>query len=685
MRRGISDVIIIVLLVAIAIMASIGIYFWVGGQATKQPTPTPPNPIVAIPLDVNNGTVLIINTGSTALAAAGLNTSDGGAVTCDSATIEPSQQVLCRVPPKSGSTTIFGANIGSVTVVFPAANLSIVSFATAGFSSSSTTTTSESEFSEGTFSNSTTGSDEVRLDRDWLSFNVSRKAIASSASFPFWPVVVVKSGTKHMMWLDVVGDVDLFYSNASAVTWADELNVTAPDGSQHNDYGDLAVSSGVNHFIWTVAANKVMYTNSSTGYEANITLATGAADTIIGNVTIFVDTSNIAHLGWSNNATIHYANNSTGYVNTTIRDSGNVTFHPVVVVSSGGVVHILWTERFGSSSRVMYTNSSNYSLATQLTPSASDCSMGHHGTAIDSSNVLHMAHLCKDTAAPSGFDQDLFYANSSTGWTRTKIADDGPSNPPMISAGSTVSIVWARNSTTSAAVQVFRYKSNAYAQERVSFKLSSSSSFRRPSVFVDSDGVTHAGFFNSSDFLLYANETTFNYRPFSPGLYTSKVFDSGVAAAKINSFAWSHSTPANTVLNVDLKVGNQSDLSDGSFVNFSNGNASTITGRYYQFRANLSLNLSSTTHNATPVLESVTATYQATTGNLSYTVNLPAGLLWVALNRSCTGAAEVLVTNVSTSGTFYTNALTNTAANCTYKVYGRNAANVAFGPDSFNA
>ncbi|MCD6522222.1 MAG: hypothetical protein J7K68_00590, partial [Candidatus Diapherotrites archaeon] len=47
--RAISPIVSVVLLIAIATIAAVGLYFWVGGYATKQPTTETPISIYAIP------------------------------------------------------------------------------------------------------------------------------------------------------------------------------------------------------------------------------------------------------------------------------------------------------------------------------------------------------------------------------------------------------------------------------------------------------------------------------------------------------------------------------------------------------------------------------------------------------------------------------------------------------------
>jgi flagellin-like protein len=74
MERGVSPIIVAVLLIAIAVTASIGVYFWLGGLATKQPTTTIPiianspiafcNPGSSAGLPNSNITILVENLGA---------------------------------------------------------------------------------------------------------------------------------------------------------------------------------------------------------------------------------------------------------------------------------------------------------------------------------------------------------------------------------------------------------------------------------------------------------------------------------------------------------------------------------------------------------------------------------------------------------------------------------------------
>jgi len=76
MQKGISPIVAVVLLIAIAVIAAVGLYFWVGGLATKQPTPATPNVITAqkiscVPETHSNATMTVMmqNLGTTSLTA----------------------------------------------------------------------------------------------------------------------------------------------------------------------------------------------------------------------------------------------------------------------------------------------------------------------------------------------------------------------------------------------------------------------------------------------------------------------------------------------------------------------------------------------------------------------------------------------------------------------------------------
>ncbi len=99
MKKGISPIVAVVLLIAIAVIAAVGLYFWVGGLATKQPTPSTPIVLgaqrVSCNATANTTTVMIQNLGSTgSVTAANLRLVDdnGTQVAGDGTDIAASNQ-----------------------------------------------------------------------------------------------------------------------------------------------------------------------------------------------------------------------------------------------------------------------------------------------------------------------------------------------------------------------------------------------------------------------------------------------------------------------------------------------------------------------------------------------------------------------------------------------------------------
>ncbi len=116
MRRGMSPIVAVVLLIAISVIAAVGIYYWSAGLATKQPTPEKPIPIVANP--IGGGKLLVANLGQESVNTSTLKTSDPNLqLVCESPTIEPGKQVLCYVSGSTDKTfVIYGEGIASTTV-----------------------------------------------------------------------------------------------------------------------------------------------------------------------------------------------------------------------------------------------------------------------------------------------------------------------------------------------------------------------------------------------------------------------------------------------------------------------------------------------------------------------------------------------------------------------------------------
>jgi len=112
MRKGISPIVAVVLLIAIAVIAAVGLYFWVGGLATKQPTPSTPNVITAT---CTGGRVTITNIG-TGIINENLLASTGAVAynSTTSGTITSGETVVAS-GTYTGTGTVYGAQTGAAT------------------------------------------------------------------------------------------------------------------------------------------------------------------------------------------------------------------------------------------------------------------------------------------------------------------------------------------------------------------------------------------------------------------------------------------------------------------------------------------------------------------------------------------------------------------------------------------
>ncbi len=119
--KGVSSIVAVVLLIAISTIGSVGIFYWAGGMATKQPTPQTVVPITATLS--GNGKILIANLGTRSINTTTFRTTDPHlwVTMCDSSEIAPHTQTACDLLgpvnfDESKLITIWGDNTGSVLV-----------------------------------------------------------------------------------------------------------------------------------------------------------------------------------------------------------------------------------------------------------------------------------------------------------------------------------------------------------------------------------------------------------------------------------------------------------------------------------------------------------------------------------------------------------------------------------------
>ncbi|MFC2174277.1 archaellin/type IV pilin N-terminal domain-containing protein [archaeon] len=108
--KGISPVVAVVLLIAIAVVAAVALYFWGAGLATKQSTPNTPIAITATP--IGGGKILVANLGSEPIAGPLYLTS--GSIACNYPIVG---QEACNTSGTEGLiVTLWGPDVSQVVL-----------------------------------------------------------------------------------------------------------------------------------------------------------------------------------------------------------------------------------------------------------------------------------------------------------------------------------------------------------------------------------------------------------------------------------------------------------------------------------------------------------------------------------------------------------------------------------------
>ena len=124
MRKGLSPIIAIVLILAITVIAGVTLYFWVIGTTAQQPTPSTPRTITARMVNCaesGNSTLLVTNVSppGRTVNSSQLFTTSGTLYCPQNETMESKDQIFCEISnfnEGDGTISIYGDNIGSADI-----------------------------------------------------------------------------------------------------------------------------------------------------------------------------------------------------------------------------------------------------------------------------------------------------------------------------------------------------------------------------------------------------------------------------------------------------------------------------------------------------------------------------------------------------------------------------------------
>ncbi|MFC2174312.1 archaellin/type IV pilin N-terminal domain-containing protein [archaeon] len=133
-EKGVSPIVAVVLLIAIAVIAAVAIAFWSGGLVTSQSTPDKPNVITATIASASEGKVVVANLGPGDLVIDYLNTTYNASETCNfngTVTIPEGTHRMCIMRPRAGITHLYSPTTGSTLVEMASTQIATTTYQSA--------------------------------------------------------------------------------------------------------------------------------------------------------------------------------------------------------------------------------------------------------------------------------------------------------------------------------------------------------------------------------------------------------------------------------------------------------------------------------------------------------------------------------------------------------------------------
>ncbi len=710
MKKGISSVVAVVLLIAISVIAAVSIYFWIGGMVSQRGVGKEPMTIEATPVNPSEGEVLVANKGGSPITLSELETGEEN-VSCDfgkTVTLQPNGQAVCTLPPKRGTTSLFSKDVAPTTITTTEEDIpeDITLQSNPGFSKATWKLTNFNQ-PNATFTNTQEGSVTLKgntptfngENHEWVTFQHDKRNTGKTSE--------KGADSNQLLWT---------FNTGSAVASSPAVkNKTVYFGSENGRVYAVHVNGTQ---LWDTSVDDTIY-SSPTVYNGNVYILSQSS---------FGEPNN--EFSWGVRMKL-WKLNSTGAA------------QGLYSVTVGGPLRI---DDFSSSPTVsndmIYATASDYLLAFNST--------GGYQWNVTAGDVVHSSPAVYNGKVFFGSDDGKVYeVNATSGevLATTSLgnrehsailvhdgriffqAEDSDGNGVLYAvdidkigtAGQEDSIVIGSESSMSSpavgsdgTIYIGSDEGlKAVEPDLSTFKWSYDDDYIKSSPAVSSDGTIYVGSNSDNVYALNPDGTLkWKYTTGDPvwsspavaggitfigsrdgkvyafggyklsGNYVSPVKDSGQDSTNWTSFSWENKrvNPPNQNLTLSVDVANDTNSLTPTKINKTDDPG---VGRYLQFKAELSTDKGNETKS--PVLEETSVDYKPQYTNLTVSVNDEDGISEVGLWKDCGSGYEEVFNETSLSGTFFTRKETGLLTNCAYKVYGKDSEGTDIGPKTINA
>ncbi|MFC2175081.1 archaellin/type IV pilin N-terminal domain-containing protein [archaeon] len=674
MRRGLSIIVSIVLMIAIAVVAAAGIYFWAGGLTTKQPTPQIPISITANLLDAATGTVAIVNLGNRDLTITYFNTTDG--TSCDfggEVTILPSQQRVCSVPPKRGATTLYSPETGWVEILVPASEVSDVTMQS-GAESGEVTQSGRTEFEGG---------------------SQDRTRPTSIGLMNFRIVQHTPSVRPVYTWVNVAPDDSVYVSfGDSALREVYYMKMNATDGSNLTNpvlvtltHPLMASDGGAHrmgvdpdgdlHFgLNVVGDEQIMYTKFDPDTGNNLTgivMAVNSTPYDAAIRTLDVDSEGNVHIGWETtwpgdgyNAMYMKINGTDGSNLTNqirLSPSGLLgSMWPQLGVDSDDNVHVTWVDLLADTLVYRKINGSDGSALIANTDISENANTSFWNFGVDSSDNVHLVWQGDSQIFPRFYYKKMRGSDAATLVDEVAITPTLTNDENLLSSGvdsdGNVHVFWYKSQT-----EVYYKKISGVDGSDLSDILlmtwdSDIQTGLPRSLAFGTDGSVHVTWAGTKDAgvtetVVYTNDGLYQ----TSGSFESEWFNA-TSSGNWSGASWSETLNGGTI-SVEASTGSAYD-SLGAWELVVN-NTIQSPNQYMKYRVNMTGDGFST-----PVVSSISIFYEISNDGVRYTLNSETGLSWAALYENCSGNITMVVNNTGLGGNFFSATYDDYNPACSY-------------------